>query len=463
MSLIDDKVVDGDLLALDAQVSSVRCKPSTEQAIHSANLRYRVLAWLTTAAGLAYLCRNATGVAESAIREELGLTLEQSGWFMGAFFWTYAAFHVPSGWLAERIGTRIALSIFALAWSTAMIGTGLAPVFWLLMFAQLAMGVAQAGLVPATVNSIGHWMPLAQRSAGCGILGAGMQFGAIAASGITGAMLSDFGWRFVFLAFALPGVLWTIGFLARFRDDPAEVLPPGSSELELIRAGRSADDLEIATHAGELRELLAIARNPTMLWLCGQQICRSAGYIFFASWFPTYLQKTRGVTVEESGYLQGVVQVGPLLGCVLGGLLTDWIWRRTGSLRVSRTGVGAVSLGIGSIAMLGAWLVETTDVAMLLLTLGAFCTAFAGPCALAVTIDIGGPRVPQVAGIVNMSGNLAAGACPILVGMLFQLTENWDLILLFYVGVFLLGAICWLFVNPQSSIVLLAEGEPCAT
>jgi ACS family glucarate transporter-like MFS transporter/ACS family D-galactonate transporter-like MFS transporter len=55
-----------------------------------------------------------------------------------------------------------------------------------------------------------------------------------------------------------------------------------------------------------------------------------------------------------------------------------------------------------------------------------------------------------------------AGACPILVGRLFQTTENWNLILLLFAGVFLLGAICWLFVNPQTGI-RLAERELCAT
>ena len=198
------------------------------------------------AAGLAYLCRNAIGVAESTIREELGLTLEQSGWFMGAFFWTYAIFQVPSGWFSERLGTRIALSIFTLGWSAAMLGIGIAPGFWLLIVAQLTMGIAQAGLFPATCNSIGHWMPLAQRSFACGIVAAGMQVGAIAASGLTGAMMAPFGWRLVFVAFALPGFLWTIGFFVRFRDDPAEVLPPDSSELALIRSGRSTDDVEVA-------------------------------------------------------------------------------------------------------------------------------------------------------------------------------------------------------------------------
>ena len=119
-------------------------------------VRYRVLAWLTLAAALSYLCRNAVGVAESTIRGDLGLTVEQSGWFMGAFFWTYAIFQIPCGWFSERVGTRISLTIFAVGWSVATIGIGVAPGFWLLVVAQLIMGAAQAGIFPASCNSIGH-------------------------------------------------------------------------------------------------------------------------------------------------------------------------------------------------------------------------------------------------------------------------------------------------------------------
>jgi ACS family glucarate transporter-like MFS transporter/ACS family D-galactonate transporter-like MFS transporter len=452
MSSLNDKLIDVDPPTILASLASVNGKPAVVLTGRPTAVRYRALAWLTAAAGLAYLCRNSIGVAESAIREELGLTLKQSGWFMGAFFWSYAIFQVPSGWFSERFGTRIALSLSAVVWSAAMLGTGLAPGFWLLIIAQLIMGVAQAGLLPATVNSIGHWMPLSQRSLACGILGAGMPVGAIAAGSITGAMMIPFGWRFAFIAFAIPGILWAIGFFARFRDDPAEVLPSDSGELALIRAGCGIETSNSQNEPDEPRELLAIVRSPVMWWLCGQQICRSVGYMFFASWFPTFLQKTRGVSVDQSGYLQGVVHLGPLLGCVLGGLLTDWIWRRTGSLRVSRSGVGAASLGICSIAMFGAWFVESTEIAVFLLTLALFCAACAGPSAFAVTIDIGGPRVPQVAGMMNMTGNFATGACPVVVGWFFQFTDNWNLILLLFAGVFLLGSICWLFVNPQKSI-----------
>jgi ACS family glucarate transporter-like MFS transporter/ACS family D-galactonate transporter-like MFS transporter len=251
--------------------------------------------------------------------------------------------------------------LFTLTWSLAMLATGLAPAFWMMVVAQLVMGVAQAGLIPATCNSVGRWMPLAQRSLASGILTAGMQIGAIAAAGLTGVLLEPWGWRVVFVAFALPGILWTYGFFVQFRDDPAEVLPPDSSELALIRSNRSVEGPDSLNTDSEPLELLAIAISSNMWWLCGQQVCRSAGYMFFASWFPTFLQVTRGVSVEASGYLQGIVLGGALMGCILGGLLTDWVWRRTGSLRASRSGVGAASLGTCALIILGAWCVQSTE------------------------------------------------------------------------------------------------------
>ncbi len=419
-------------------------------------IRYRALTWLMLAAGLAYLCRNAVGVAESTIRQDLGFSLSQSGWFMGAFFWTYSLFQVPSGWLAERWGTRIALSLFAAAWSIATFGIGVAPGFALLIVAQMTMGIAQAGIFPASCNSIGHWMPLGQRSLSCGILAAGMQLGAIVASGLTGQLLEPLGWRWVFIGFALPSLLWTVGFYLRFRNHPQQDERVNSAELALIIPTPPLTFGD--SHAtsvkpiSQLTELLTLFASPVMWWLCGQQICRSAGYMFFASWFPTFLQETRGVSVAQSGYLQGLLLLGTLIGSLCGGTLVDWIWRRTGNLRLSRSGVGATFLAACAGLILAAWFVQNAVLAMLLLCGGAFLAALAGPCAFAAAIDIGGTRVPQVFGFMNMTGNVAAAACPILVAKLFQWTSNWNLVLLVFAAVYLIGAFCWLFVNPQHNI-----------
>ncbi len=414
--------------------------------------RYRVLTWLTVAAALAYLCRNAVGVAESTIREDLGLSLKQSGWFMGAFFWTYAIFQVPGGWLAHRRGTRVALTGFALIWSVASLALGLAPGFWLLLVAQLMMGIAQAGIFPASCHSISHWIPLARRSFSCGVLATGMQVGAILAGVLTGPLIGEIGWRWVFLVFALPGIAWAIRFFFRFRDDPNRDPSVNAAELALIGAGRAEIDTLVSIESREATPWLAMARSRALWFLCWQQVCRASGYMFFASWFPTFLQETRGVSVKDSGYLQAFVFAGTLTGSLLGGWLTDWIWQRTKSLRLSRSGVGAAFLGGCGLLILAAWFVESVSLAIALLALGSLFAAFAGPCAFSATIDIGGRHVPQVMGVMNMVGNFAAAACPVLVGALFEYTENWNLVLLLFAGVYLAGSVGWLFVDPNRRI-----------
>jgi ACS family glucarate transporter-like MFS transporter/ACS family D-galactonate transporter-like MFS transporter len=414
----------------------------------STRVRYAALSWLAVAAGLAYLCRNAVGVVESSLRTDLGLTLKESGWCMSAFFWSYAVLQIPAGSLSARFGTRRTMAMFAVGWSLASVAIGMAPGFWTIVMAQLVMGASQAGIFPASINSIGHWMPLKERSFACGVLAAGMQLGAIAASCLTGALVEDVGWRWVFVIFALPGFFWTAAFLLRFYDRPEEDPKVTAEELAIIGSDRPRAAARHDEPAAE-SSFWDLAQQPAILWLCGQQICRAAGYMFFASWFPTFLQKTRGISVEQSGYLQALVLGGSLAGSLCGGMLTDWVWRRTGSLRMSRSLVGGGFLTLCAGLILSAWFVKSASLAVALLATGALVAGLAGPSALAATIDLGGQRVPQIFGLMNMTGNIAAAVCPVVVGKLFEFTENWDLVLLLFAGVYLLGAMCWAFIRPR--------------
>jgi hypothetical protein len=66
---------------------------------------------------------------------------------------------------------------------------------------------------------------------------------------------------------------------------------------------------------------VAVARHEsgTLWFLCAQQFCRAAGYIFFASWFATYLQEARGVTILGSGWLTTLPLLADVTGCMFGG------------------------------------------------------------------------------------------------------------------------------------------------
>ncbi|MCC9607740.1 MFS transporter [Blastopirellula sp. JC732] len=436
---------------------------AAECAPHGApatKIRYQVVGWLTTAAALAYLCRNSIGIAESQIREDLGLTLTQSGHVMAAFFWSYAFLQVPTGAFSHKYGTRVALPIFAIAWSITTLATGLAPGLWLLIAAQLFMGVAQAGIFPASTNTINYWMPMSQRSIGCGVLAAGMQVGAIAASILMGVLLGVIGWRWSFALISPLGIVWAIDFYHRFRNRPEQAPTVNAAERELIVADRPRQQIlaAAADDAGPT-DWWAVLTHPGLWLIHGQQICRAAGYMFFASWFPTFLQETRGVSIAQSGYMQSVVLLGALLGGLAGGVLTDWIWRRTGNLWLSRSGVGAAALGGCAILILCSWFAQDATVAIGLLTVGVFFAQLAGPAMFAAVIDISGSRVAQILGAVNMTGNLAVAVCPIMVGFLFERTANWNLVLIVFAVIYLFGAICWALVDPRFGIFNKGEEQ----
>ncbi len=419
----------------------------------ASSIRYRVLILLTLAAAIAYAVRSAMSVTESTMRRELGLSHTQSALLLSAFFWSYALMQVPAGGYSQRYGTRHTLAMYAVLWSAAAVLLGVSQSLPMLISAQLLMGFAQAGIFPAACNSIAEWMPLSRRSSACAVLASGMQIGAIIAGMLTGHLLG-FGWRTAFFIYALPGFLWAAWFWWRFRDHPSEDARVSPEELAIIQTDSDRPDVADGSLHYESRfsRWLRYAVHPTLWLLCGQQICRASGYMFFASWFPTFLQETRGVSISQSGILQSMVFTGTLIGSLWGGMLTDLIFRQTRSLRVSRSGVGSLALAGCGVLILASMMVNSVGLAVPLLAVGSLMAALAGPCALSASIDIGGRNVPEVFGLMNMMGNLAAAFCPLAAAYLRNYTGSWDAVLWAFAMIYLLGALCWVFIDSSKKI-----------
>ncbi len=83
-----------------------------------------------------------------------------------------------------------------------------------------------------------------------------------------------------------------------------------------------------------------------MWFLCLQQFCRAAGYIFFASWFATYLQEARGVTILNSGWLTTLPLIADVTGCLFGG------FSPTGSCEYRATPPSRRRQGLAVVALL---------------------------------------------------------------------------------------------------------------
>ena len=428
--------------------------------------RFLVLAWLCAAAALAYLSRNAISVAESTVRRDLGLTKQQSGWLMSGFFFSYALLSIPAAQFGQRTGSRRALPFFATVWSIATAATALVSGLGAFLAARIMQGVAQAGLFPTTTITIAKWFPLTGRAFAVGALGSFMSLGGALCAWLTGVLLELFeprvaagwNWRLTFLIFAVPGMVWALCFWWWFRDEPGEHRAVNEAELEVIQADQTAKaERAQPPTRGATAALptpwLPLFSSPAMWWLCGQQLFRAAGYIFFTSWFATYLQETRGVGIAHSGFLNMLPLIAVVAAGMVGGALSDWLLKRTASRNVARRWLSMLSQFACAGLIFWALVLEDALMAVLVISAGSFFASLASPCAYAMTIDMGGSHVATVNATMNMMGNFGAWAFPIAVPWLLTRFGNWDAVLVVFGALYVIGALFWLLLKPEGTIV----------
>lgn len=416
---------------------------------NATTVRFRVLFMLCIAATLAYLCRNTIGVAESTIRQDLDLTKTQTGWIMSAFMLPYALGQIPSAWLGGRLGTRNCLPVFSIVWSIATALMGLVANVPALIVCRMLEGLSQAGLFPCSTMTIARWFPINGRAFATGALGSSMSLGAAFGTALGGYIVVKFGWRWMFFIFAAPGFLWAAWFYHWFRDEPKSHPEVNDQELKLI----STDSDHMDFDPNQPTPWLQMLSSPATWLIFGQQVFRAAAQMFFFSWFPTFLQETRGIAVETSGIYTMVPQLGLVAGGLLGGKIVDTIYQRTRSKRLSRKGVACASLFLCAIAVVVSFFIKDAKGAIALITVSAFFAGLAGPCGYTITIDMGGRHVASLFSSMNMVANLGALSFPILVPELLRLTNNnWNVVLALFAGLFLLAAFCWLMLDPEGTV-----------
>ena len=428
----------------------------TEPAVKPTGVRYIVLLGLCLAAGLAYVHRLCLGSAQITIRETIpGLTKGDTGRAMSIFFWTYALFQIPTGLLVDAWGARRSLLLFGLLGAvTVALGAGTLVVgaaagFTVLFVSRALMGVAQAGLFPASTRCIATWLPLRQRAFAAGTLQACMSVGAAIGAPILGILLVTVQWPWVFLIVAVPGVLWSVWFYLWFRDRPTEHSSVNAAERALLAPPAAPTTPPVAPTLGTW---LRIARHPKLVWLCSSQFFRAAANVFWLTWCPTFLCEVYQLDAEAAGWLLMFPFLGVVVGSFLGGILADRVLASTGSKRWSRQGVAIITAAVGVALFLLAYALPLgVYAAVALLFLAAVFSSGANPCSYSVSIDIGGRYMAVAFGAMNMLGNFGAALFP-------EVAPTWMRefgtrgVLLLLAALYAAGIFCWVFVDPNGTI-----------
>jgi MFS transporter, ACS family, D-galactonate transporter len=432
-------------------------------------VRYYVLAALLVITAINYVQRNCISPLATTMEEALGIKQEHLDDAIAAFFWLYTLFQVPSGWLAQRWGPRLTLPLYAAGWSAALAVAGLAGGYGQLLLGRSLMGALQAGIFPCATLILASWFPPSQRGLASALLNSCMLLGGAASVLIATELRAPLGWDGVFLAFSVPGVVWAAWFYWWFRNRPEDHAGVNQAELDLLAKDRPAPKPAVKRSA--IATLVLLATSLPLILLCTQQFFRAAVNRLYDSRLPTYLEKQRitpdmlsvsRVEVEERGpekaeddarkKLAGRLASFPywvgIIGGPVGGWLSDYLLRRTGSRRIGRNGVAIGSLAVAMLLYLAAYQVADVRVAILVMSAGFFVFSFSSPCAYALSIDIGGKNLAVVFGLMNMFGNLGAAAYVSSI-MRTVAVGGWELALGTWFVMHGLALVCWCFLDPN--------------
>jgi sugar phosphate permease len=435
-----------------------RFEPSPAQPGESrpTHVRYQVLLFACLLALVAYIHRNGFAAAGPSFNRDLRLNHAQMGYLMAAFTLAYALFEVPWGLIGDRLGVGRLLVVMTLGWSvlTAAVALalflprGTAWPFVFLLVIRFLFGACQAGAFPALSRMMADWMPITERGTAQGLIWTFSRAGgALAPLLIVGLIAHERTWTTPLVLVSFLGLLWCLFFLPFFHNRPEDMPEVNTLESALIAAGRPASP---ANHGAVPWAQLLGSRN---VWaLCLMYGCGGFSATFFITLLPTYLTDQRHFNENQTKWLSALPLAGGALACSCGGIVSDWIIRRTRSRKWGRRLPGMIGhAGAGLAILATTWTHDLNALAVLLSATFCMNDLAMGP-AWASCADVGERYAGTLGGAMNMIGNLGATLGALMAGTLLQAGQD-AMVFVIFACSFWLASLCWLGVDVTQPII----------
>ena len=101
-----------------------------------------------------YVDRVNISTAAPLIKTELNLSNTQLGLVFSAFAFPYAIFQLIGGWISDRLGARITLTVCGAFVALATVLTGMAGGFASLVGVRLTLGLGEGAAFPAATSAM---------------------------------------------------------------------------------------------------------------------------------------------------------------------------------------------------------------------------------------------------------------------------------------------------------------------
>src|SRR5258708_11068514 len=171
--------------------------------------------------GLTYIDRINVNTAGPVFQKDLHLSTVQLGWVFSAFGWAYLALQVWGGWLSDRFGARLTLTVCGVIWAAATMLTGLVGSLTALILCRVLLGLGEGATFPTATRALADWMPAEKRGFAQGITHAFARLGNFFTPGLVAWLIKISSCRVSFIGLGGVSLLWSLVWWFYFRDDPA--------------------------------------------------------------------------------------------------------------------------------------------------------------------------------------------------------------------------------------------------
>lgn len=419
-------------------------QPLTERtAQQPTRARLGMLALISGCVTINYLDRALLGIATPSLQAELALKPAAMGFLLSAFSWTYFLGQIPSGILLDRFKARLIYAGSLLAWSLVTLLHAVAGGVASLLGLRFALGLAEAPCFPANNKVVATWFPRSERARAIAVYTAAEYVGLSFLSPVLFWILHQYGWRMLFALAGTLGVVYAWVFSRRYRD-PHEHPGANRSELNYIAAGGGVVGAAGGQTAFRLSHIAELFRHRQMWGLCIGQFAVYSTFVFFLTWFPTYLVTERHMGWIKAGIFTALPYIAGFFGILFAGWWSDFMLARGWSLNTARKAPVIVGL-LGAATIMLANVVDSNATVVVILSFAFFCQAMSSSGWSVLSEISPRERLGLVGGLFNASANLSGIVIPLVIGAIVQISGSFVSALVFISGVALLGAIAWIF------------------
>jgi ACS family glucarate transporter-like MFS transporter len=421
-------------------------------------VRYLLIMLIFLVGAVVNIDRSNISIAGSFLAADYHISRIQLGWVFSAFMIGYAAFLIPAGWIAGRLGPRRTLTGGLVWWgalttATALVPPAMANALWALIAARFILGLGEALAYPSANQFIAAWFPSQERGKANALVQGGAQLGSGIAPPLIAFIIYKFGWHAAFYVSAVIGLVIAVFWYSAARDVPAQHPSVTPQEMAHIEAG-----LPVRMEGPMPPVPWAKVFSSKDVWSTALAYA-GFGYnaTIFSTWFFIYLKDGRGFDLKSSALLGMLPFIATTSCCLTGGVISDWLVKRWNPY-IGRSLFGACTLLLSGVILMAGGHAQNGVAAALLLS-GAVGALYLGQAVYyAVAADLGGPHTGVVSGLVSMCGQIAGAATASLTPF-FASRYGWDQAFTIAAGVTFVCIIPWLFVNPKHRVYALQD-EP---